>query len=45
MLKFVGKFYKMEFKGVYVMSVEKILNFFGKFLVGDIVIKVDGKSF
>ena len=44
-LKLAGKPYKMEFKGVYVMSVEKTSNFFGKLSVGDTVTKVDGKSF
>ena len=44
-LKLADKPYKMEFKGVYVMSVEKTSNFFGKLSVGDTVTKVDGKSF
>ena len=39
-LKLAGKPYKMEFKGVYVMSVEKTSNFFGKLSVGDTVTKV-----
>lgn len=37
--------YEMEFKGVYVMSVEKNSNFYGKLSVGDTVTKVDGQSF
>lgn len=44
-LKLADKPYKMEFKGVYVMSVEKTSNFFGKLSVGDTVTKVDGKAF
>ena len=38
-LKLADKPYKMEFKGVYVMSVEKTSNFFGKLSVGDTVTK------
>ncbi|WP_165006127.1 MULTISPECIES: SepM family pheromone-processing serine protease [unclassified Enterococcus] len=44
-LKLAGKPYKMEFKGVYVMSVEKNSSFYGKLSVGDTVTKVDNKSF
>ncbi|MBF8807919.1 MAG: PDZ domain-containing protein [Enterococcus lacertideformus] len=37
--------YKMEFKGVYVMNIEKNSNFYGKLAVGDTVTKVDGQTF
>lgn len=44
-LELADKSYKMEFKGVYVMSVDKSSNFYGKLSVGDTVTKVDGKEF
>lgn len=44
-LKLAGRSYQMEFKGVYVMSVEKNSNFYGKLAVGDTVTKVDGQTF
>ena len=44
-LKLANLPYEMEFKGVYVMSVEKNSNFYGKLSVGDTVTEVDGQSF
>lgn len=44
-LKLAGKPYEMTFKGVYVMSIEKNSNFYGKLAVGDTVTKVDGQTF
>ncbi|THE10109.1 PDZ domain-containing protein [Enterococcus hirae] len=44
-LKLANLPYTMEFKGVYVMGIEKNSNFYGKLSVGDTVTKVDGQSF
>lgn len=44
-LKLADLPYKMDFKGVYVMSVEKNSNFYGKLTIGDTVTKVDGHTF
>ncbi|MGM0339285.1 SepM family pheromone-processing serine protease [Candidatus Enterococcus murrayae] len=44
-LKLANKPYKMEYKGVYVLGVEKKSNFAGKISVGDTVTKADGKTF
>jgi PDZ domain-containing protein len=44
-LKLANKPYKMEYKGVYVLGVEKNSNFAGKINVGDTVTKADGKTF
>jgi PDZ domain-containing protein len=44
-LKLAGKPYEMEFRGVYVMGIEKNSSFYGKLSVGDTVTKADGKSF
>lgn len=44
-LKLANQSYTMKFEGVYVMSVEKNSNFYGKLAVGDTVTKVDGKTF
>lgn len=43
-LKLAGRPYQMEFKGVYVMSIEKKSSFYGKLSVGDTLTKVEGKS-
>lgn len=44
-LKLANIPYTMEFKGVYVMGVEKNSSFYKKLSVGDTVTKVDGMSF
>lgn len=44
-LKLANIPYTMEFKGVYVMGVEKNSSFYKKLSVGDTVTKVDGLSF
>lgn len=44
-LSLAGKDYQFEFKGVYVMGIEKTSNFYGKIAIGDTVTKADGKSF
>ncbi len=44
-LKLADKPYELEYKGVYVLGVEKTSNFFNEVSVGDTVTQVDGKSF
>ncbi|GCF94569.1 peptidase S16 [Enterococcus florum] len=44
-LKLAQKPYDLQYKGVYVLGVEKNSNFADKITVGDTVTKVDGKSF
>lgn len=44
-LKLADVPYKMDFKGVYVLGIDKSSNFYGKISVGDTVISVDGKNF
>ncbi|MEY8444781.1 SepM family pheromone-processing serine protease [Enterococcus ratti] len=44
-LKLAGLPYKMEFKGVYVMSIEKNSSFYGKLAVGDTVTRINGQTF
>lgn len=44
-LKLANKPYELEYKGVYVLGVEKMSNFADKISVGDTVTKVDGQSF
>ncbi|MDT2755039.1 SepM family pheromone-processing serine protease [Enterococcus pseudoavium] len=44
-LKLANKPYEMEYKGVYVLGIEKNSNFANKISVGDTVTKADGKTF
>lgn len=44
-LKLAKKPYELEFNGVYVMDIQKESNFKDKLSVGDVVTKVNGKSF
>ncbi|MGC6767620.1 SepM family pheromone-processing serine protease [Enterococcus sp. LJL51] len=44
-LSLAGKEYELKFDGVYVMTIEKESDFYGKIDIGDIVTGVDGKTF
>lgn len=44
-LKLANVPYKMDFKGVYVLGIDKSSNFYGKISIGDTVVGVDGTSF
>ncbi|MBV7390271.1 MULTISPECIES: SepM family pheromone-processing serine protease [Enterococcus] len=44
-LSLAGKEYQLEYKGVYVLNIEKSSNFYGKIAVGDTITEADGQTF